>query len=292
MNILGTGLSGLVGSRVVDLLSPHFDFENLSLETGIDITNRKLLNRHIQESKASWVFHFAAKTDVDGCEQERFHGHWSDTWKINVQATQQIVEACKKTGKRLLFISTDYVFDGTKDQYTEDDTPNPQGWYAISKYEAERSVTKLGNEGVIVRIANPYRAHQVGKLDFVHKVINLLSQSKKVVSVADQQFVPTFIDDIANAIAVLIELNATGIYHVVGSQGLSPSEAAKKIAKAFDFNEKLISETTFEAYFRGRAPRPRHAVLKHDKITRLGVRMRSFDEGLAEVKYQSASLHL
>ena len=70
----------------------------------------------------------------------------------------------------MLYISTDYVFDGTKDEYTEDDTPNPQGFYAETKCKGEDAVRELGNMGLIIRIANPYRAHPIGKKDFVHKM--------------------------------------------------------------------------------------------------------------------------
>lgn len=283
MNIIGTGLSGLVGSRIVELLSPRFLFEDLSLDTGLDITNEKAVRERIGQSRAPWVFHFAAKTDVDGAQKERALGTKSSTWIVNVIATQHVVSVCRETGKRLLYISTDFVFDGTSLEYREDAMPNPQGWYAVTKYEGEKRVAALGEKSLIIRIANPYRKGG-SKLDFARKIIDMLTRGQSVAAPIDQLFVPTLIDDIGAAIEVLINNNASGIYHVVGSQGLSPYDAAKKIAASYDLDASLVRETSFEEYFRGRAPRPKRAVLKSDKIDKLGIKMHSFDEGLKLIR--------
>lgn len=289
MKILGTGLSGLVGSRVTELLSPDFSFENLSLETGVDITRKESVDARIDHSSAPWVFHFAARTDVDGAEKEKDLGEKSPSWVVNVSATQHIVDACRRTGKKLLYISTDFVFDGTRDVYTEEDVPNPQGWYARTKYEGEKRVMSLTDRALVVRIANPYRSNFPVKPDFVHKIIERFVEKVPVVAANDQIFVPTFIDDIARALATLVRLDASGIYHVVGSQALTPYEAAQRIARTFGFTAARIEPTTFKEYFAGRAPRPFHAVLKNDKISELGVSMKSFEEGLQMVKQQETT---
>lgn len=283
MKILGTGLSGLVGSRVVELLSGQFSFEDLSLDTGVDVTDKNVVDERIKQSDAPWVFHFAAKTDVDGAEKERALGEKSPTWIVNVSATKHIVNPCKLFGKKLLYISTDYVFDGTKDFYTEDDSPNPQGWYAATKYEGEKLVSQLRENGLVIRIANPYKAVNKDKLDFVHKIISLLKNGTDIESPSDQIFIPTLIDDIAEAIRFLVEKNAKGVFHVAGSQALSPFDATKKIAVAFGLDPALVSETTFAKYFSGRAPRPFRADLKNDKLSKFGFRMSTFDEGLAKI---------
>ena len=284
MNILGTGLSGLVGSRVVELLSPQFQFENLSLETGVDITKRETVDQYFKSSNASWVFHFAARTDVDGAEKERSLKENSPTWVVNVNATQYIVDACKKYGKKLLYISTDFVFDGKKDAYDEEHVPHPLRWYGETKYEGEKIVRSLGTQSLIVRIANPYRIHTFAKPDFVHKIIDRLVHRQTVTAAQDQILIPTFIDDIAVALQKLIEHDASGVYHVVGNQALSPFDVAQKIASVFGFDSGLVVPTTFDKYFEGRAPRPFHANLKNAKITKLGVVMHSFDEVLPRVK--------
>ncbi len=289
MNVIGTGLSGLVGSRVVHLLSSEFSFENLSLETGVDITNKDVVSERIGQSSAPWVFHFAAKTDVDGAEKERAMGQKSATWKINAEATGHIVDMCKKTHKRMLYISTDFVFDGTKESYTEKDSPNPQSWYALTKYEGEKKVQKLAESGLIVRIAFPYLAHPQPRPDFLHRIISRLQEGLPVVSPGDQLFVPTFVDDIASAIGMLVQKQAAGVYHVVGSQALSPHEASLYIAKTYGLSPSGIHATTFREYFRDRAPRPFHAVLKNDKITKFGVSLKTFEEGLVVIRQQETT---
>lgn len=284
MNIIGTGLSGLVGSRIVELLSIKNTFEDLSLETGIDITDYQAVNKRIEQSGAQWMFHFAAYTDVQGAEKERSLRQKSTAWKINVAATENIVAAVKKTGKHIVYIDTDYAFDGKKKEYTEGDLPNPLGWYATTKYEGAKRVLTLGPQAVVIRIANPYRAKPVGKKDFVHKMIERLAAGQPIVGATDQLFVPTYIDDIATALITLITENAFGVYHVVGSTALSPFEAGMLIAKEWGFDDKLIQKTTFREFFSGRAPIPQYAALRNDKIRALGVRMRTFEEGLIEIK--------
>src|SRR3989344_8194891 len=281
MNIIGTGLSGLVGSRVVELLAPKHTFVNYSLETGVDITNRDGIMSRITADDALWVVHLAAYTNVQKAEIER-----DAAWNVNVLATEYVVDACKASNKYLLYVDTDYAFDGTKKEgYTEEDTPNPQGWYAKTKTEGAKRVVAY-DKGLVIRISNPYRANPVGKIDFIHKMLERLRNQKEIVAPTDQLFVPTFIDDIARAVNKLVSINATGSYHVVGSQAISPYEAATTVAKTYGLGEHLIKPTSFALYFQDRAPTPQYAMLKNDKIRALHVRMRSFEEGIAEVKRQ------
>lgn len=291
MKILGTGLSGLVGSRVTELLSPEFTFENLSLETGVDITDSKSVTSRLEQSDAPWVFHMAAYTDVQGAEAERSLGEKSMAWKVNVTATQTIADTCKRLHKRLLYIDTDYAFDGKKKSYTEEDVPHPLGWYATTKSEGAKRVLALGNMGLVIRISNPYRAHPVGKKDFVHKMLERMQAGQPVTGATDQLFSPTFIDDIASALRVLVPLGANGIYHVVGSS-LSPYEAAGIIADVFGFDASLVQKTTFAAMFANRAPTPQYAALTNDKIRALGVNMHTFKDGIGEVKKQEGKTHI
>lgn len=280
MKILGTGLSGLVGSRLVSQLKDRFIFQIAGSEAGFDLANKSQIEEVIKNSDAPWVFHLAAFTNVEAAEADRPNGQSGVTWQVNVVATETLVEACRISQKRLLYFSTDYVFDGAAPYYRESDPPNPQGWYALTKLEGEKRLTRLGDLGLIVRIANPYRPDNFSKPDFVHKIALELKRGQSIAAPTDQRFVPTFIDDIAVAVEALVAHEASGVYHVVGSQALSPFAAAQKIAETFNLNSALITPTTFAEYSRGRAPRPFQAILTNDKITQLGVRMLTFDEGL------------
>jgi dTDP-4-dehydrorhamnose reductase len=324
MKIIGTGLNGLVGTRIVELLKDKYNFQNISRSTGVDITDKVQITNAITSSDAPIVLHLTAKTDVDECErdkeadskfindssfwgsanQRRFQNRdsgqarmtgLSTAWAVNVIGTQNVVEACKKANKKIIYVSTDFVFDGSQGNYTEEYKPNPLNWYGKTKFEGEKIVVKSGLDFIIMRIAYPYcRPHPIPlltgegegwkvKMDFVQTIISRLQNNQIISGVTDHIFVPTFIDDIASCIDVLIHGNMTGIYHAVGSQVLSPYNAALAIADVFGYNRSLIEKTTREEFFKNRAPRPYNLSLNNDKIVKLEVKMRGFEEGLREI---------
>lgn len=303
MKILGTGLTGLVGSRIVELLSNQYQFENLSRETGFDITDKEKLEEKVKNSDASIILHLSAKTNVDECEkdketdlkilgyndknkQEEEFKRVQSAWAVNVLGTQNIVGAVLKSSKKLIYISTDFVFDGEKtDGYLEGDIPNPVNWYAKTKYEAEKVVQSQDFSWLIVRIAYPYRANFLKK-DFVRVIIDRLKSGNKLTMITNHVMSPTYIDDTARAIDLLIQENVNGIFHVVGSQFITPYDAALQIAESFGFDRSLISKITREEYFKNRAQRPFYLGLKNDKIKKLGVKMSMFQEGIEEIKKQ------
>lgn len=292
MKILGTGLNGLVGSRVAELLGTFHQFENISRATGVDITKKERVRRVVLASQAPLVIHFAAKTDVDGCEKDEALGTKGEAWIVNVEGTRNIAHACEESGKKLIHISTDFVFSGLDtpaEGYAEEDACAPVNWYGQTKLEAEKIVQSSKNKFIIVRIGNPYRAH-FSKIDFARGIMSRLENGKGVNAVTDNVMTPTFIDDIATALNTLIQTNQKGIFHVVGSQSLTAFEAATFIAKTFGLNHSLIQEITNEEFFKDRAQRPFHLKIRNDKITKLGVLMSSFEEGLQTIKSQREQL--
>ena len=276
--ILITGASGLVGSRIVELLT-NYNFE----ESIVDITDKDSIIGKIKDSNASIVLHLAAKTDVDGCEKDKGQAESGDAWKINVLGTKNIVDGCLGSRKKLIYISTDFIFDGEKkDPYMEEDLANPVNWYGRTKYEGEKLVLSSNLDFIIARIAYPYRS-DFERLDFVRKFIKLISEGKSVSMVTDHVMTPTYIDDIAQALDILIRNKTTGVYHVVGSQFINPYEIGLRLADKLGISKTQIKQTTREEFFKDRAPRPFHLALKNDKIKGLGVKMRTFEEGLLEV---------
>lgn len=285
--ILATGLSGLVGSRIKELLEPSFEFSDLSLATGIDITNLDEVEKHIAVTEADTILHLAAKADVDACEDDKIFGEEGQAWLVNVIGTENIVAAAKKTGKRVIYISTDFVFDGTKEFYTEEDKPNPVNWYGFTKYEGEKLILSSSTSSTIVRIAYPYRSYFPQKKDFVRKILEQLKKREKIQAVVDHILTPTFIDDIAEALRIILSRDFPGIYHVVGSESLTAYDAVEKIAKVFSLKSQIekVERVTYFAK-NGRAFRPFKLRLKNDKISKLGILMKSFTDGLVQVKKQ------
>lgn len=287
-NIIGTGLDGLLGSRITELLEKKYTFTNISRSTGVDISKKEQVIPAVTHADGSFVLHLAAIANVDACEQDKQRGKDGDVWKINVEGTGYIADACKQAKKKLIYISTDFVFDGQKvppaGGYTEEDKPNPINWYGVTKYEAEKLVQQSGTPYVIIRPAYPYGRRYAQKKDFVQAVLGRLESGQSVQALTDHIFTPTFLDDLVAAIDALIMHNAEGIYHVVGSQSLTPYDAGLTIAEVFGYDRSLIQKTTREEFFAGRAMRPYNLSVRNDKIEKLGVKMRGFEEGLAQVK--------
>lgn len=288
MKIIGTGLSGLVGSRIVELLSGEYQFEDISRKTGTDITNYHAVLDRIKNSEAEIVLHLAAKTDVDGCERDKEQGENGEAWKINVLGTQHVVKACEDSGKKIIFISTDFVFSGNdtpEKGYTEENATNPVNWYGKTKVESEKVVEQAKTPWVIMRIGTPYRA-DFTKKDFMRFILSVLQEKKEIRVVKDQKFNPTFIDDIAFVLKRLIENKEEGIFHVFGSQTISPYEGVLEMADIFALNKNLIKPVTYDEFFANRAKRPIDLTMNNDKISNLGILMRGWIEGLEEVKRQ------
>jgi dTDP-4-dehydrorhamnose reductase len=288
MKIFTIGGSGLVGSRIAKLLKDKYTVDDLSLTSGVDITDPKSLDVIKNDTEHEVVLHLAAKADVESCELDKPLGEEGAAYRINVGGTQNVADACTIGNKKLLYISTDFVFDGIKEppyKYTEADAPNPVNWYAMTKYKGEEVIKNSGVEYAILRIAYPFRADEFPiKKDFVHSIMGRLVNNQSITAVTDHIMTPTFIDDIAFVIDAVISHNATGIYHVVGSQSLTPYEAFIMMADRFGYDKSLITKTTRAEFFRGKAPRPFNLSISNDKIKQLGVQMKTFEEGLNQIR--------
>lgn len=288
MKILGTGLNGLIGTRVTELLKDKYEFENISRTTGVDIINFESVLNKISSSNADIVLHLAAYTDVKKAESEKELGVESQAWKINVLGTQNVVKACNKTGKKLIHFSTDMVLGGDsmpEGGFGEDADYNPLSFYAITKCEAEKIVRNLSTPWLIARPAYPFRA-SFEKPDFVRFFRDWLLSGKPISVLSDRIISPTFIDDLAIGLDVLITKNASGIYHTTGSQILSVYDAVVLLAKSFNLDINLISQTTRKEFLVGRPPEPFYSALNNDKIRELGANMHTFEEGLEIIKTQ------
>lgn len=289
MKIIGTGLSGLVGSRIVELLSDKYNFVDFSLDSGVDITDKSLLRKAFQENKeAQVVLHLAAFTDVNKAWEQRGDKNGL-CYKVNVIGTRNIAELCAKYDKYLIHVSTDFVFDGRKKTpYTEEDKPSPIEWYGETKYWAEKEVEKSQVKHCIARIAFPFRTNFPKKLDLVRKIIEGLKENSLPPMFADQIITPTFIDDIAHALGSLINRSAQGIYHLVGSTSLSPFELAVQIAEVFGFNKRTIKKASLGEYLeKGGRPRQKNLALSNKKLKKeLGVEMRTLNRALKIIKSQ------
>jgi dTDP-4-dehydrorhamnose reductase len=287
LKIIGTGLSGLVGSRIIEL-NPEIQFTDLSLDTGFNILKPATLEPIFKDFTDDVVLHLAAFTDTGAAWLER--GDKSGLcYRLNVEGTQNILDLCNKYHKYLICISTDFVFDGQKEgKYTEEDQPKPIEWYGETKYLAEKLILDSGLSAAVVRIAFPYRSVFPAKIDIVRKLISKLSAGESVTMFTDQLTTPSFIDDIAVGLKKIIDQKPVGIYHLVGSSSQSPYDMAKLIAGIFGYDQSLIKPSSLADYLNTPDARPYapNLSLSNAKVSALGIKMKTLTEGLLALKQQ------
>ncbi len=290
--IIGTGLSGLVGSRIVELLKDKFEFIDFSLDSSVNILDKENLATAFENNKdAVAVLHLAAFTDTNAAWEQR--GDKSGIcYQLNVEGTRNILELAQKYNQYFIYISTDFVFDGSKTTpYTEEDMPNPIEWYGETKYLGEKVITDSGYSNYnISRITYPYRSKFDTKVDIIRKVLTKLKNSEEVKMFSDQICTYTFIDDIASALEYFLENKNTGIYHLVGSSSHSPYEMAKLVASTFGFDQNLVQASSLKDYINsqpeGSRPWQKTLITSNLKAVNLGFSFRNLTEGLEEIKKQ------
>ena len=249
--VLVTGAKGMLGQD----LCPIFEDEGFEvIETDrdtLDITDEKQVENFIQKVKPDYILHLAGYTNVDAAESDL------DTARlINAKGTENIAKASGQIGATLVYISTDYVFDGEKTEpYTPEDKPNPQSNYGLTKYEGEQAVQKYCSKYYITRTSWLYGIH--GK-NFVETMLSLKGDIKVV---NDQIGCPTWTVDLANAILKIIQNEMPfGIYHTCGGGKTSWYGFAKEIG----VNCKPCTTEEFPRP----AKRPKYSVMDNGKLLR------------------------
>jgi len=291
--ILIAGANGLLGQKLVQQFQEGYDVLCLGLQpTSVwrdesplyvqcDITRRREVREVVERFVPNVVINAAAFTDVDGCEVEK-----EACWKINVEGVENLIYASKKVHARFVQVSTDYVFDGRRGHYTEEDIPRPLGYYGRSKLAAENAVRASDLRFAIVRTQVLYGTGRQIKPNFALWLVSNLSQERPVRVVTDQIGNPTLADDLAAAIAKLVDLGKEGLYHIAGSQIVSRFDFALQLCEVFGFNASLVQPITTQELSQA-APRPMNSSFIIDKARNdLGIAPRGVREGLMELKRQ------
>lgn len=266
-SILGTGLSGLVGSKFVRDTAGAFHFENLDLTTGVDILNESQVQQAVSKSQAEVVVHFAAFTDTQKAFEETGNKDGL-AYKVNVLGTQNIAKACKEFGKYLVHISTAYVFDGTKESpYVEDDPTHPIEWYGQTKTWAEEEVQKICTQYAILRIDRPYRLDEFPKLDILHKVIAKLQTNTLPPQFSDTSWTPTAIEKFSKILQTVCEKQPQGIFHATTEKIFSDYTFALWVKDTYNLPGE-VREGSLSAYLKEN-PRPyqKNTALNTEKLS-------------------------
>ena len=293
--ILILGANGFLGSNIIQLRSKNkiifkdfsfiaADLHNNNIDKAvpfyhIDITHQEDVYKRIVSLSPDIIVLTAAMTNVDQNEKDK-----RLATKINVEGPKNVIKACKQINSKLIFMSTDFVFDGrNKGYYTEEDIPNPISHYGKTKFDAELAIVNSDIDHLICRTAVLYGWNNE-KLNFITWVLKKLQDKEQINIVTDQINNPTYVRNLAEIILKLIEKKASGIYHSAGDDALSRYEIAIKCAEVFEHDKKLINpiESLNQV-----AIRPKNASLNIAKLKSfLGSELKCFSllEGLNDMK--------
>lgn len=250
MKILVTGASGLLGLNLSLMLTgPHtivgVDRSKLA-HTPFQLIQSDLLqagacSRLIDATHPDAVIHTAALADLEACEKNP-----QEAGRLNADLPGDLAEVCRSHAIPLIHISTDAVFDGTKDGvYTETDVPTPPGVYSATKLQGERNVLSAYPEAVVARV-NFFGWSLSGTRSLSEFFYNQLSAGEKVNGFTDVWFCAIFAGDLADILLRVLEKGLSGLYHAVGSEALTKYEFGLRIARQFGFDESLVQPISVE----------------------------------------------
>ena len=272
--VLITGANGQLGKELVELFTEKgFEVYGFGRDK-MDITNQAQVQEVISTLKPNIVLHSAAHTQVDLAESEP-----EQAFSINAYGTRNVAVAAEAVGAKLVYVSTDYVFDGTNDEpYNEFSPTSPLGVYGKSKLAGEQFVRDLHSKFFIARTSWVYGKHGA---NFVKTMLKLGKERKELSVVADQIGCPTYTLDLAHAILELVDTQKYGVYHISNSGSCSWYEFAKEIFNISGITVQVNPCTT--ADFPRPAARPSYSVFAHTAIYLNNfTKMRSWEDALVD----------
>ena len=248
MNILITGANGQLGTemRVASADYPMHTCFFTDVEE-LDICDAEGVKAFVKDNRIDVIVNCAAYTAVDKAEDEQ-----GLCYLVNASATENVAEICKKINAKMLYISTDYVFDGTKEDFYEvDDIPNPINVYGKTKLLGEQAVQRVLHKYFIVRISWVFGGH--GN-NFVKTMLRLGKEHKELNVVADQYGSPTYTADLAPLLVEMIKTDKYGIYHATNEGVCTWAKFAEEIFKIAKLDVKVNHITTAEYYTMAKRP--------------------------------------
>jgi dTDP-4-dehydrorhamnose reductase len=286
LKILVTGASGLLGSSIINQATRRghdvcstYHTHNPAIPTSapIDLTRKDLVEKLILKEKPETVVHTAALTDVDLCEQDP-----RAAMQVNDLATGNLSRSCHQMGIFLIYVSTDYVFDGKTGKYSESDTPNPINVYGASKLAGEQQVATHCNQFCIARTSVLYGWARLHRPNFATWLYRSLQQGQKISVVADQFASVTLNTQLSRMIIEVAERRSQGTIHLAGNERVSRYDFALRVAEKFRFDTRLI-EPIQGSSSKWIAKRPRDSSLNVSKaLTELNNKPSNIEAALNE----------
>lgn len=209
-------------------ITPHIRYISL------DVTNPEMVKDVISSSHFDIVLHLASRTGIEYCEK-----HKEEAYAITVEGTRTIAKNCAKRNIKLVFLSSDYVFDGARGRYTETDIPNPKTYHGLTKYLAEEIIKTLVPNYIICRTSGVY-GYSPKPSSLIAWALKTLKKGEDIEVYTDIYNSPTYIDDLADNLEVLINKDTRGIYHICWDGEINRYEFLKKLSIAYGFNPEQI----------------------------------------------------
>lgn len=287
MRLLVTGASGLLGLNlaleashrhdVVGTINQHrlrtSAFEVLS----VDLGSPGAIEQMLEYTRPDWVIHCAALANLEACEAAP-----ELAYQLNTQVPGQLAMHVAKGGARLLHVSTDAVFDGTRGGYSEEDEPNPLSVYARTKLEGERAVLSANSEAIVARV-NLFGWSLRGERSLSEWFFYNLQAKNPVKGFTDVYFCPLLANELGRLLVRMLEKQLTGLYHVVSRECISKYAFGVAIARQFGLQEELIAPISVSE-FGLRAARSPLLTLKSVKLSRdLGEELPGISEGIQQL---------
>ena len=263
VKILVTGAAGQLGRELVDVATGAGHDVFAASRAELDVTKPEVVRAVVLREQPAVIVHAAAWTAVDACESDR-----EKAMLHNGAATRFVVDAAREVGARVIYISTDYVFDGTKPTpYVEADVPNPQSVYGVSKLAGERAVDT--SIDTVVRISWVCGFHGA---NMVKTILRIAAQQDTLTFVDDQVGCPTFADDAAAMITRLATEARPGIWHVTNQGAVSWYEFTREVLRAAGHDPARVKPVRTRDLVPARpAPRPANSVLDNAALRTAGI---------------------
>jgi len=292
LKLLITGASGLFGYRFAELaLKEGFEvysgysehLVNVGHPFKLNVINSESMMNTFSRVRPDIVVHAAALTDVDLCERDKVLAY-----RTNVNGTRNIVEACRRFSAYLVYISTDFVFQGDRGMYKEDDMCNPINYYGYSKLEGEKLVRSSGLDNLVARASVIYGSRPArGKVNFALWALEKLRKEETIPVLVDQFVSPTLNSSLAEMVVEAVSRWFSGVYHMAGATRISRYDFVIKLAETFDLDRTLIRPAKIDEmnWF---ARRPKDSSLEVSKaISQLRHKPLNIEEAMRRFKVEA-----
>ena len=291
LRVAVTGASGFIGKKLLGVFRDHqvtgvcFSHPRPGL-VPVDLRNSESVRAFMDETRPDVVIHCAARPSVDWCEL-----HPEEARKTNLQASYNLAGECGRRGSRVVFMSTDYVFDGVNGPYTETDAPNPINVYGRLKLEAENAIRRLADKHIIVRTTNVYGFDPESK-NFLMALLPRLARGEHVSVASDQFGNPILATDLCSVTKELVLKQRTGTFHVAGPDLVNRVEWLRRAAQVFGADPSLVSGVLTSELDQP-APRPRKSGLISKVLDSIvAKRAMNLDDGLNLLKREWDQHHM